>query len=491
VKSSVPALFVSGDTDPATPLWYTQRVAAGFSERAEVVVAGHGHTEWNECIARLNEQFVRDGSVRNVRGKTCEAVPRPPFKTTAAAAQVACKQGAYASSTGDYVVVVPLPDPTAAGQRYLFRDGRRGSTADAGAPLTCAGDAVTIKTSGGAEERWAQLPFTTTDTRFTSVQTQFAGRLIEPDGPPVAGGRPLVVMVHGSERTSAMFSPYAYSLAAQGLTVFVYDKRGTGGSGGDYTQNFELLAADAAAAFAHAKSMARGRISKAGYYGGSQGGWVAPLAATRTDAQFVAIGFGLVASPIEEDREEMISEARALGLDSSAIALLNRLSAATSRLVLSGFASGYEQLGKVRRELQQQPWAQKIHGEYSGDIVRLTDDELRRLGRARFDNVALIWDYDSVAALQRVNVPMLWVLAAEDREAPIETTRAALSKLKKAGKPIDVYLFPDTDHGMMEFVTNADGTRSVTRITDGYLQLLGDWIQGRVAGPYGRAQELD
>ena len=61
-------------------------------------------------------------------------------------AHAACKQGAYASSTGDYVVVVPLPDPTAAGQRYLFRDGRRGSTADAGAPVTCAGDAVTIKT---------------------------------------------------------------------------------------------------------------------------------------------------------------------------------------------------------------------------------------------------------------------------------------------------------------------------------------------------------
>jgi hypothetical protein len=29
----------------------------------------------------MYEQFVRDGSVRSVRGKTCEAVPRPPFKT--------------------------------------------------------------------------------------------------------------------------------------------------------------------------------------------------------------------------------------------------------------------------------------------------------------------------------------------------------------------------------------------------------------------------
>ena len=81
-KSAVPTLFVSGANDAASPPWFTQRVAPNFSERAEVVVNGHGHTEWNDCIARLYDQLVRDGSVRNVRGKTCDAVPRPPFKTT-------------------------------------------------------------------------------------------------------------------------------------------------------------------------------------------------------------------------------------------------------------------------------------------------------------------------------------------------------------------------------------------------------------------------
>ena len=81
-KSSVPTLFVSGANDAASPLWFTQRVAPNFSERAEVVVVGHGHTEWNDCIAGLWNQLVRDGSVRNVHGKTCEPVPRPPFKTS-------------------------------------------------------------------------------------------------------------------------------------------------------------------------------------------------------------------------------------------------------------------------------------------------------------------------------------------------------------------------------------------------------------------------
>ena len=44
---------------------------------------------------------------------------------------------------------------------------------------------------------------------------------------------------------------------------------------------------------------------------------------------------------------------------------------------------------------------------------------------------------------------------------------------------------------MVEFATNADGSRTVTRITDGYLRLLGDWIKGRAVGIYGRAQKLD
>ena len=43
---------------------------------------------------------------------------------------------------------------------------------------------------------------------------------------------------------------------------------------------------------------------------------------------------------------------------------------------------------------------------------------------------------------------------------------------------------------MMEFVTNPDGSRTVTRITDGYLRLLGDWINADVHGSYGRAEAL-
>jgi pimeloyl-ACP methyl ester carboxylesterase len=80
VRSSVPTLFVSGDTDPASPLWYVERVAAGFSERVEVVLRDQGHTEWTDCVARLYERLVRSGSVRGL-DPSCAPVPRPAFRT--------------------------------------------------------------------------------------------------------------------------------------------------------------------------------------------------------------------------------------------------------------------------------------------------------------------------------------------------------------------------------------------------------------------------
>jgi len=400
-----------------------------------------------------------------------------------ATAQSGCAPGTYAAADGDFVVLATVPSIPAPGLRYLFRDGRRGATSEAAAPLACRNGMVEVR---GA--RWNRIAFRETPARFDSVGTRLTGVLIEPPG--VDAGRPLVVMVHGSERTSPIGGVYGYAMAAQGISVFVYDKRGTGGSEGEYTQNFELLAADAAKALETARGMAAGRYGRAGFFGGSQGGWVAPLAATRSKADFVAVGFGLVASPIEEDREQMVSEVRAAGLGKDAEALVTRLSQATAALLLSNFRDGYDALDAARRAMAAQPWAGRIEGEYSGAMARMTNEELRRVGRARFDNLELIWDYDAVAALRTLDTPLLWVLAGEDREAPIETTRAALIGMKAAGKPIDVYLFPNTDHGMFEFSTAADGERSVTRITDGYLKLLGDWVKGDVRDAYGRGQKL-
>jgi pimeloyl-ACP methyl ester carboxylesterase len=79
VKSAVPTLFVSGAADGGTPLWYADHVAAGFSNRIQVIVQGQGHTEWSDCLAQLHQQLVRGGTVTGVN-PSCPDVARPPFK---------------------------------------------------------------------------------------------------------------------------------------------------------------------------------------------------------------------------------------------------------------------------------------------------------------------------------------------------------------------------------------------------------------------------
>ncbi len=79
VTSAVPTLFVSGDADGGTPLWFADHVAAGFSNRLQVIVKGQGHTEWSDCLAQLHQQLVRGGAVSGLN-PSCPDVPRPPFK---------------------------------------------------------------------------------------------------------------------------------------------------------------------------------------------------------------------------------------------------------------------------------------------------------------------------------------------------------------------------------------------------------------------------
>jgi uncharacterized protein len=407
--------------------------------------------------------------------------------TMASTVELTCEAGAYGAPDQNIVVLTPkdwIPSP---GLGYLILDGRYGSTLSPTSPVTCGTGYVLLSTENSKQVRLEKRGFKRMHEKIPVAGAVIVGELLEPvrqDTDPIP---PLVVMVHGSESEPAIGNNRAYLLAAQGVMVFAFDKRGTGQSGGVYTQNFELLADDAAAAMAHAQSLARGHFNRSGYWGQSQGGWVAPLAATRSKVDFVAVGFGLVTSPINEDRDQMLLEAQTMGLNDQEKGQLMRLSKATATIVSSHFASGFEALDALRKKDGDKKWARLINGEYSGDMLRMSDSELRRVGRAVFDNLEIIWNYEATSVLRRLKVPLLWTIAEKDREAPIEETVASLTELKKQGKPFDVYMFPDTDHGMVEFIEKPDGTRTNTRVTEGYFKLIGDWIVGRTGHHYGRA----
>ena len=197
-----------------------------------------------------------------------------------------------------------------------------------------------------------------------------------------------------------------------------------------------------------------------------------------------------MASPIEEDRDQVANDLREKGFGEQEITHALELAVATSRVASSHFTAGFEQLDALKRRYSAQPWYGAIKGEYTGAMLKESDADLKRVGQPLFDNVELIWDYDSAAALRLMKVPLLWIFAEKDREAPPEVTFERLSALRKEHRDITIYSFPGTDHGIYEFTQAPDGSRTVTRVADGYFSLLTDWINGRVsAGGYGRARK--
>ena len=95
------------------------------------------------------------------------------------------------------------------------------------------------------------------DVHFSNGETRLAGTLISPH---TSGPHPAVILVHGSgpmNRESVL--PFARFLIRHGMAVLGYDKRGVGGSTGDwYTSSFDDLAGDAVAAFDFLKAFNRG-----------------------------------------------------------------------------------------------------------------------------------------------------------------------------------------------------------------------------------------
>jgi uncharacterized protein len=328
-----------------------------------------------------------------------------------------------------------------------------------------------------------RLPFDVTDTVFEGHGgIKLAGRLVLPKGSdPV----PIVVLVHGAERESARES-YALQrlLPAENVGAFVYDKRGTGGSDGKYTQDFDVLADDAVAAMREARRIARTRCARIGYQGGSQGGWIAPLAATRASVDFVIVSFGLAVSVVDEDQEEVALEMRLKGHSQEEISKALEVASAAEAVFESGFTKGFERFDAVRAKYRNDPWYKDLHGNYTHFILPYTAAEAREKFKDSLPGTP--FRYDPMPTLRAVEIPQLWILGEDDLEAPSAETSRRIKTLIVEGKPITLALFPHAEHGMTEYEIASNGERVSTRYAPGYFAMMRDFGRnGRLSDSYG------
>ena len=412
----------------------------------------------------------------------------------AAAEEGDCKVGAYRLPDGG---TIDIATSTAGALRWRNLDGTSGKLVQTGDIWTSStgwtdrpdglqvrfGDCASGTMQFG-DRAATRIPLETRDTSFTSHGTRLVGRLVLPAGnKPV----PIVVLLHGAEPDSARdTNALQRMLPAAGIGAFVYDKRGTGASGDKYTQVFSLLADDAVAALAEARRMAGARGARFGFQGPSQGGWIAPLAAIRTNVDFLIVSFGLAVSVADEDREAIAFQMGLKGYGPDVIAKAQEIGAATTRIFASGMADGIEELDAVRARYRGEPWYKDVYGNYTHILLGMTADEIRTKGQVyRFGTPV---HYDPMPTLRAVGVPQLWALGGQDIDAPAGETARRITGLIGAGKPITLAVFPKAEHGMTEFEPAPDGSRISTRYTPGYFRLLVDYAKGgKLADTYGDA----
>jgi pimeloyl-ACP methyl ester carboxylesterase len=320
---------------------------------------------------------------------------------------------------------------------------------------------------------------------FSSGELTLRAKLVTPEG---EGPFPVVVFVHGSERSSAVdsyFNPYLF--AAHGIAGLVYDKRGTGGSEGDYIQNFDVLSDDTAAAVEWLR--AQPEIEPEGIHlaGYSQGGWIAPLAATKTEVKSLLLCYGPMVPVTGEDRWGYVYALEQAGFGAEAVAEVDRINALASD-IMDRREDRWEELRAALENAEGEPWFESVAGSDSligfvsstrmpWWVMKLTAWWFGRSEPPFIDRL-----YDPVPTLASLETPSLWIFGGEDSSMPTDWSIDELEKLIETGRPIEIELFPEAEHGILIFEEDGEERRYLG-YAPGYLQKQVEWVLRQHAAP--------
>lgn len=367
----------------------------------------------------------------------------------------------------------------AAGQAYVY------ATLSLG---TCAEGTVSFTETGKSPLAAQKQAFVEHSTSFVSGGAKLHGKLVLPPG---GQAEAVVIWVAGSDQrpeTDEIF--WEYLLPAQGIGVFVYDKRGTGKSTGEVSANFHVRAKDTVAAVLEARRMTAGMDARVGVMGGSQGGWVAPLAATQTPVDFVIALYASAEGVTQEDRDLVDLHLREKGYGEDVIARAHELTSATAKIVLSHWAKGWGNFADVKEKYKGEAWFKAIgpDNNYTGMLLQIPSPRFVGpvigpvVGPALDQDVS--FDYDPAPTLKQITKPHLWVRAGKDRTIPSPRTLPILRSIQKRRPNLDVVVYDEADHGLV--VRYSDHGQARRRYPDGLIDLIARWIHtGQVGRPIG------
>lgn len=305
----------------------------------------------------------------------------------------------------------------------------------------------------------APQPPQTQPVSFHDGATRLAGELSTPAG---RGPHPAVAMIHGSgaaDRTNlGVFPPIRDHLVAHGIAVLCFDKPGTGGSTGDWTrQSFPGdRVAEALAAVAFLSGRAEVIRERIGLLGVSQGGWVVPLAASKSSTvDFVVTVSGPGVSPAVQNVHDVETSMRADGHPAEDVRRGGDYVRALMRAARDGLS--YDEIRPTILEpAAGAPW--------TGYFDVTSADQWEFLLRS--DST-----YDPTVALEQLSCPILAIFGADDPRLPVADSVTAFEQaLRRAANPdVTIEVFAGADHQLR--VAGGDA------FVPGYLELVSDWLR--------------
>jgi pimeloyl-ACP methyl ester carboxylesterase len=309
--------------------------------------------------------------------------------------------------------------------------------------------------------------------RFANGNITLAGTLVLPAG---SARHPAVVLFHGSgPQRRDLFT--ARWFAAHGIAALAYDKRGVGESTGDFRAGpFMDVCDDGLAAIQYLKSRKEIDPAHIGAWGLSQGGWLGPLAASRSpDISFVIAVSGPGVSPGEQMIFYYAKELEARGLSQREVDEATALRRDVWNYIFT--RTGYERARAEIDQARKKPWYGEVKSQQDNLFDKLeTPSDLDKPNLIRFRREMT---YDPLPALRALRVPALFIFGDQDRLVPVEKSVAIIREIltQSGAKDFTIRVLHNADHGMMLV-----GDRSNGSIHPEYFQTMQTWLVAHVPG---------
>ncbi|HMF91987.1 MAG TPA: alpha/beta fold hydrolase [Candidatus Angelobacter sp.] len=298
------------------------------------------------------------------------------------------------------------------------------------------------------------------DVSFQNGGVRLAGTLLLP---ATKSRTPAIVFVQGAGPETRSASRFlAEYFASRGMAALIYDKRGAGASTGDWQHSsFEDLAGDTDAALDYLKKRPEVDPARVGMFGSSQGGWIAPLAATRTSRVcFVVVKSAAGVTPEEQELVQVEINMRRNG-DSeeriqTALALYRQM------IAYSRTRQNWDALSSAMKAASD-----KYQLSFGNDIEQ---------DWWFFDFIQLTFSYDPVPVLEQVQSPLLIVFGGKDRFLPLDRSVARLSTALGTSRSAVIQVFPNAGHDL-RVEPAKDSAWDFPRFAPGYLETVASWVQ--------------